>query len=298
MRNRIILGITIFLILGVTAKGGHVESTAWYDLRDLENKSDIIASGTISFKDGNAVLVTDQILKGKAPKELTVINYTTIQWLKVDFVENEKVLLFLKSINESSAQLTEGYYAKWPRPATNGYSDIISKASIESIAGLVNEIFRIESKTDINDRIDILRNWLDSSDSLLNLLALQYVFWGHIWSNESAPNNQTAVVRDSILEQLSSNAFRFIQSDIPLIRAGSICLLKYMEPETALPILISKITDPNDRVREFTRNILYTFPPALTTGEGFDYGFDDPAEELLSVQRKWQEWYDDENFSR
>jgi hypothetical protein len=292
MRSRIILTVTIYFILGVTVKSGHAEKTPWYNFRSLENKSDIIASGKILFKDGNPVLITDQILKGRAPEKLTIINYTSTKWLEVDFVENEDVLLFLRSIDENSAQLTEGNYAKWPRHTVNGYSDIVSEASIESIADLVNEIRRIESETEIGNRVDILRNWLDSSKSLLNLLALEYVFWGHIWSNESSPDSHAIVVRDSILEQLSIYAFRSIQSDIPLIRAGSIFLLKYADPESALPILINKITDSNDRVREFTRKALNSFPPAIKSGGRFDYDYNDSTEKLLPVQRKWQEWYD------
>jgi hypothetical protein len=296
MRNRIILAVTIFLILGVMTNWGHGESIAWYDMPDLENKSDIIVLGTISFKEGNVVLITDQILKGSTPKELTIINYTTTKWLKADFVENEEVLLFLKSIDASSARLSEGYYSKWPRPAVNGYSDIIGGASIESIAALVNEILRIESKTDINERIGILRSWLDSSDSLLNLLALQYAFWGHIWPNDPQHDYQKGVDRLTTLRELSGYAFKLIQSDIPSIQAGSIWLLRFADPERALPILISRITDPNDRVREFTRNVLNTFATNLRVGGEFEYDSNSPPEELVPVQRKWQEWYDNTDF--
>jgi len=298
MRNRIIFGIIVFLIFGATAKRGCTRSIGWSGLTDLVIKSDIIASGIISIKDGNTVLITDQILKGKAPKELTLIADTHPSIIGyVPLVENENVLLFLKSIDASSAELTLGsFLAKWPRPDMKEYSDIINDASPESIAGLVNEILRIESKSDINERVSILRGWLDSSDSLLNLIALQYAVNGHIWSKEPPTDDQALRNKLSILNQLSSYAFRLIQSDIPMIQAESIRLLQYAGPERALPILISKITDPNNRIRESTRNVFQRLSYKFNLGEEYNYGTDDSAEELLTIQRKWQEWLDEASF--
>lgn len=264
----------------------------------MVSKSDIIASGNIMIKGGKTILVTDRILKGKAPKELTISNDPETGWTKVDFIEDEYVLLFLKSIDAGSAKLTAGGTAKWPKANAGEYSNILSRASIESIAGLVNQILRIESKTDIDDRVDILRDWLDSSDSLLNLIALQYALGGHIWSNEPSPDYQTSIIRNSILNGLSGYALRLIQSDSPLIQIESIKLLRYADPKSALPILIGKIADPNKGVRVSTIVVLRSFARRLDIAEGFDCDSNSPPEELLPVQRKWQEWYDKEFINK
>lgn len=299
MRKRIILGIIVFLILGVTAKMGYTTSIGWNGLPDLVIKSDIIASGTISIKDGKTVLITDQVLKGEAPKELTLI-VNTNQYMEgaVNFIDNENVLLFLKTIDASSAYLTAGDLAKWPRADwLRKYPDILNQASPESIAGLVKEILRIESTTDINERVGILRSLLDSSDSLLNLIALQYAVNNHIWSQKPYPDDQAVVARDSILEQLSSYALRLVQGDIQSIQEESIRFLQYADPKQALPILISKITASNTRIRASTHSVLKTFMIELKTGEGFNYNSNDSDEKLLTIQRKWQEWYE-ANFNR
>ena len=297
MRSQIIFGIIIFLVLGISAKKGCTTSIGWSGLTDLAIRSDIIATGTISFKDGNTVLITDRILKGQASKEVIIINYFRIRRLEAIFTENENVLLFMKSIDANSACLTSDYLAKWPRNYISEHSNILDRASIESIAGLVNEILIIDSKTDIKTRIFILRHWLQSSDSLLNLVALQYVLSSHFWPEGLLPDYKKGITRHNFRKQLSGYAFKLIQSDSPSVQAKSIELLRYADPEQALPILISRITDTNNLVRNSTRNVLSGFEIGLQVGEGFDYTLHDTPEKLLSVQRKWQEWYE-ANYSK
>lgn len=297
MRSRIIFGIIIVLVLGVTAKRGFTTSIVGGGLPDLAIRSDIIASGTVTSKAGKTILVTDRILKGKAPKEFTIDNVATVEWDKVDFVEDEYVLLFLKSIDTDIAKLIAGATAKWPRDTIGEYSSILERASVESIAGLVNQILRIESKTEIKERVDILRGWLDSSDSLLNLIALQYVLGGYIWSKEPSPDYQSSIDRNSILKGLSAYAFTLIQSDSPLIQAESIRLMRYADPERALPILISKITDPSKYIRSVTWSALKKFSYGKEMDDNCNYDSNSPREELIPVQRKWQEWYE-ANYDR
>ncbi len=297
MRSRIIFGIIIFLVLCVTAQRSFPTSVWGGGLLDLAIKSDIIATGTITFKDGKTILITDRMLKGKDPKELTINNRATIAWGKVDFVEDEYVLLFLMSIEADIAKLTAGATAKWPRDTIGEYSSILERASVESITGLVNQILRIESKTDINDRVDILRGWLDSSDSLLNSIALRYAIGGHIWSNEPSPDYQASIDRNNILNDLSDYAFKLIQSNSPLIQAESIRLLRYADPERALPVLISKITDTSRYIRGVSWSALQRLSSGRNMDDNYKYNPDDSPEELLSFQRKWQEWYE-ANFNK
>jgi hypothetical protein len=298
MKIRIIFAIFVFLIFGVTAKRSFSSSVSIGGLYGLVSKSDIIASGNIMIKEGKTILVTNQILKGKAPKELTISSDPKTGWRKVDFIEDEYVLLFLKSIDAGNAKLTAGGTAKWPKANVGEYSNILSRASVASVADLANQILDIESKTDIDDRVDVLRDWLDSSDSLLNLIALQYALGGHIWSNEPSPDYQTSIDRNNILNGLSGYAFKLIQSDSPLIQSESIRLLRYADHEQALPILISKITDPNRNIREATCSELMSFSHRKDMEDNLNYRFNDSPEELLSVQRKWQEWYDSADFDK
>jgi hypothetical protein len=206
------------------------------------------------------------------------------------------VILFLKSIDANTAELTAGATARWPRNYRGEYSSILERASAETITGLVNEILRIGSKTDINERIDILKSWLDSSDSLLNLVALQYALSSQIWPKGLSPDYQTGITKANMRKQLSGYAFKLIQSDSPSIQRESIRLLGYADPQQALPILIDKITDPNKGVRIATVVELRSIMRRLHIGEGFDYDSNSPPEELVPVQRKWQEWYDNTDF--
>lgn len=297
MRIRITVGIIIFLLLGVSAERGRTTSIWGGGLLDSAVKSDVIATGTVTIKGGRTILVPDRILKGKVPKELAIINENTIVWGKVDFVEDEYVLLFLKSIDASSAELIAGGTAKWPQVYTSEYSSILSRASVESIARLVNQILRIESKTNIHNRMDILRAWLDSSDSLLNLIAMQYALRGYIWSKEPSPDYQTSIDRNKILNGLSDYAFKLIQSDDLLTQAEAIKLLRYADPARALPVLIGNITDSSKYIRGATYSVLISAFYREKMGDIYKYNSDDPPEVLLPIQRKWQEWYE-ANFGR
>ena len=105
MRNRINLWIIVFLILGVTSKKSCADVMLWNGLPDLVIKSDIIASGTISIKYGKTILLTNHVLKGKAPKELAiVVGDNQYKAGAANLIENEDVLLFLKSLDANSAQ--------------------------------------------------------------------------------------------------------------------------------------------------------------------------------------------------
>jgi hypothetical protein len=299
MKNRIILAIIFFLFLGVTAKRGGTTDIPRYNLPDLVIKSDIIASGTVTIRDVETILVTDQVLKGQAPKKLNIIDNFGIQGVIVKYTENENVLLFMQSIDADSACLTSSYLSKWPRPnSMREYGNILDNTSPQGIADLVKEILSIEAKTDINDRLNILKSWLDSSDSLLNLIALQYVLSSHIWPKGLSPDYQTGFNITTIRKQLSGYAFKLIQSGSPSIQVESIRLLQYADPERALPILISKITDPNRNIREATCSELMSFSHGKDMDDNLIYRFNESPEELLSVQRKWQEWYDDANFDK
>jgi hypothetical protein len=297
MRIRITLGIIIFLLLGVSAERGRTTSIWWSGLPDLAIRSDIIATGTVTTRDGKTIMITQRILKGEAPKELSIIDTIKVSWLVVKYDENEHVILFMKSIDAISAYLTSGFLAKWPRDTISEYSTILDRASVESIAGLVNQILRIESKTDIHNRIDILKAWLDSSDSLLNLVALQYVLSSHIWPEGLSPDYQKGITRYNVHKELSGYAFKLIQSDSPSIQEESIRLLRYADPALALPVLISKITDPNKYVREATSSVLFSLLHEEDLKDDLKYDYNESSEELLSVQRKWQEWYE-ANYGR
>jgi hypothetical protein len=60
MRNRINLTIITLMVLIVLTPISHAGMTAWYDLPGLMAKSDIIASGIISIKDGIPIFSIDQ----------------------------------------------------------------------------------------------------------------------------------------------------------------------------------------------------------------------------------------------
>jgi hypothetical protein len=298
MRSRIIFGITLILALNVAAKRGHTSFIPWSGLPDLVLKSDIIATGTISIEDGKTILITDRILKGHAPKRLTlIVNTSPYEEGAVPIVENENVLLFLKSINSDSAQLAAGDLGKWPRADwLRKNPNLLNNASPETIADLVNNILRVESRTNLNDRVDILKEWLDSSDSLLNLVALQYVLSSHIWPEGLSPDYKKGITMYNVRKQLSGYAFKLINSNNPGIREESIRLLRYADPESVFPVLINKITDPNKYVREATSSVLFSILHKKELNDDLKYDYNKSPEELLSVQRKWQEWYDNTDF--
>jgi hypothetical protein len=299
MKIRVILAIAIFLVLSVTAKRGGTTEIPGYGLPDLVVKSDIIASGRVTISDGKAILVTDRVLKGQVPKNLTIIDCPGIKGMVVKYTEDQNVLLFLQAISSDSVCLTSSYLSKWPRSNSmqeNG--NILDNASPETIADLVNNILRVESRTNLNDRVDILKEWLDSSDSLLNLVALQYVLSSHIWPEGLSPDYKKGITMYNVRKQLSGYAFKLINSNNPGIREESIRLLRYADPEKALPILISKIIDPNRNIRAATCSVLMSFSRGEGMNDDLKYRSDELPEELLSVQRKWQEWYDNTDFSK
>ncbi len=293
MRKRIILGIAIFLLLAVTAKRGGTTETPGYGLPDLVVKSDIIASGAITIRNGKIILVTDRVLKGRAPRNLTIIDCPGIKELIVKYTEDQNVLLFLQAISSDSACLTSSYLSKWPRSNSMQESgNILDNTSPESIADLVMEILGVEAKTDLNDRIDIIEGWLDSPDSLLNLVALQYVLSSHFWPEGLSPDYKKGITMYNVRKQLSGYAFKLIQSNKPGIREESIRLLRYADPESVFPVLINKITDPNKYVREATSSVLFSILHKKELNDDLKYDYNESPEELLSVQRKWQEWYE------
>ena len=294
MRKRIIIKVALLLILIVVAEKGYSTSIIWSGFPDLVIKSDIIASGTISIEDGKVFLLTEQVLKGRSPKKLSLVVETS-PYVEgsVKLVDNEHVLLFLKSIDISSAELTAGDLAKWPRADwLRKNPNALNDASPESIAGLVQKIQGIEDIKDIKRRIKILQGWFESSDTLLNIVALQYTLYGHIWSKQPSPDYQTSNNRDSILTQLSSYAFGLAESNSPIIQEESIRLLGYANPNQALPILINRIDDSNSRVRSTVHSALKIYITNYDMGEGFDYSSKDSLVKLLAIQKKWQEWYD------
>jgi hypothetical protein len=298
MKIRNILGIAIILIFDAMVQRGYATIVPYSGLPNLVINSDFIATGTVSIKGVKAVLITDRILKGQVPREVTIVNIFEIHRFEAIFTENEKVLLFMKSMGGDSAYLTSDYWAKWPRKTIREYSNILDRASIAGVTGLVNEIFRIESETDINDRVEILKNWLGSSDVLLNLVALQYTLGFNIWSKEVPPDYETSIGRNVILKGLSEYAFKLIDSDSPLIRAESIRLLQFADQKRSLPILIEKITSPNKGVRAATKSVLTVISYEQKLDDNYKYDSNDSPEELLPVQRKWQEWYDNTDFDK
>ncbi|UCE67473.1 MAG: HEAT repeat domain-containing protein [Candidatus Zixiibacteriota bacterium] len=298
MRSGILIGIAIFLLLGVTAEKGCTVDIPWSGLPDLAIRSEIIAMGTVTSRDENTIMITERILKGRAPKELNIIDTIKVGWLAVNYVENEKVILFLKSVEANTAYLTSGYLSKWPRDTISEYSNILDRASVESIVGLVNQILYIESKTDLNDRVKIIKGWLDSSDSLLTLVALQYALSSHIWPEGLSPDYQKGITKNNVRKQLSGYAFKLIQSNNPEIQEESIRLLRYADSKSVLPVLINKITDPNKYVREATSSVLFSILHEKDLNDDLKYDYNESSEELLSVQRKWQEWYDNEFINK
>jgi hypothetical protein len=201
-----------------------------------------------------------------------------------------------------------GDQAKWPRKYPekpepqeyyHHYPKLQDTASLEAIQDVAEKLLRIENISDLEEKVKLCAEYIKSPNRLLQFTAMEYAIHGSLWAPPlgvplPATPHEVADKRNNILKKLADEvlSLSLVDSNEPSICAEAILFLRYAEPSKVMPLLIRKITDEDKNVRSNTQTVLNTLSKDMKiNGDLVDYKFDDSIENLKSIQKQWNDWW-------
>jgi hypothetical protein len=280
----------------------------------------MIVEGTITVQDETVLLNVERTLKGQERRQIKVLYVHWFEAPDPHFKNGEDVLLFLGNPDPNANRLffpdivipkeNEMYLyglgdmAKWPKTYADpnkdwtGYPRLLNVAPLNAIETLVEKILVIENAPDLGRKVDLCTEYIRSPDPSLQYVTLEYVRFRLLWP--SPPGSSHPIIPDEmrekerqILRQIAREALPLVDSNEPLIRARAMLMLRYRPPTETMPHLIEGITDEYRGAREAARQVLNILARVLKVEEPFvDFNSGQPPEQLRSVQRQWNAWWE------
>jgi hypothetical protein len=323
MTIKTLLRICVFVSLTLSSSKSFA-SIVWHTLPQLVHDSPTIVTGNITIQDQRIILNIEKTLKGQEHRQLRILYHHWFDVPDPQFKNGENVLLFLYIPDPNKERLMFpntpnpkegemylfglGDQAKWPRvypekvdrhKPPRHYPKLQDNASLRDIEDVVERLLEIENAPNLDEKVKLCTEYIRSSNRLLQLTALQYAMWGHLWAPPPGEPRgripkEISRKRFNIRRNLSGEvlSLSLVDSNEPSIRAESIRFLRYASPSQAMPNLIRRITDEDRLVRSVTSTVLNTLSMDLKiTGSFVKYRPDEPPEHLRSIQHQWNDWW-------
>ena len=324
MKTKILFKICFLALLSVLSSKSYGK-IVWRSLPRLVHEAPVISKGKISIQNDTIILNVEKTLKGQEYTQITIlyIKYPEFEAALPKFKDGEETLLFLdpepyepvfnivEKLNKGEMYLFGlGDQAKWPRVYPekpkgseyyHHYPKLQDTASLEAIQGVVEKLLEIEKIQDLDKKTILCAEYIKSTNRLLQSTALEYAVHGYFWAppigeSRGAIPKEVSVQRTSIMKKLASEvlSLSLVDSNEPSISEEAIRFMIYVEPEKAMPLLISKITDEDKGVRTATHTAINTIANNLKIKESFvKYEHDDSMENLKAIQQKWKNWFNE-----
>jgi hypothetical protein len=219
-----------------------------YMFPDAVAEAKVILRGTISGNGSKPVLNVEETLKGEYPGQITLRSEGMMGIEPAEFVDGEKVIVFLKSVDNNGVGtlIGVGCQGKWPQPPGSwAYQqkktyqtddlDRIERAVIAVDAMLSTRDFEAQSRRAVN----LVR----SEDEVLQLAGLELSMCVPLI--QSLPVND----RGSLRRRVATVALDRLRSKNPDVRTAAADDTYDAPASVAAPALIDMIADPDRRCR-------------------------------------------------
>lgn len=257
--------VRTMVLCGFYAVSCHAAMVRQYDFPELVERSPLIVTGDIAVTNATPILAVRSVLKGTvAQKELIIETMSLGDMPPVQFTNGETVVLFLQEAKADGKASLFGYgdQGKWPRlPTSGGFPVMLGRVSTEGTIQMIQQLLAISKLEGNNERLLSLGKWLQSSDKAKQLVALQYVSDGFLWSpsdQKSARSPVNLQDRQDVQRRLLPHISQLVDSEEPSIRRELIRVFRFAPREMAKPFLEKGRLDKDNSVREAVTEVQTT----------------------------------------
>lgn len=243
--------LTLCVLLTLTGAAlAYIPKT--YSFPDLVANSAVIANGVVSIQGEKPVLAVEKLLKGNAGRRLTLLSRAEWVYEPAGFKDGERVLVFLKRVDDDGAATLLGLsdMGKWPQTFGGFHTDTYRTASVAELTNTVSTIMGILAEKDVDKLAESVIGMLAGKKDLERLAALDLV------SSQAYTKAVTSQKMSRQRQVIAAHSLDALRSKNPDVRAAAIGLSTYAPTSLVTDRLIELLTDSDKGCQNRARTAL------------------------------------------